>query len=272
MTMPTTQNSAQIQEPPVSKQPKKTWSILGLESIPRDSQTWNRVEAMNSSDLNEATVFEKRPYDLAELFPSTVEPTSYGGLKLVSTEDVPALTRMQRFAGPLVAYTDPRLTDYDRRYVLNIYDPPKYESVYGQTTERGQKRYAEHPLDAEGWLWLLPITNARYCNHACVPNCVIADDFYVLTIRPVKAGEELTFLYNKSGNSDGEPGHEVQLKYGDVSTKWYWDPLWSFECACGHLKCQGQIDSYRNVDEYHEQDIPQDVKEVIDSMLKSKVQ
>ncbi len=41
---------------------------------------------------------------------------------------------------------------------------------------------------------------ARYINHACRPNCEarqVQDRMYIFSIKPIKAGEELTYDYGK---------------------------------------------------------------------------
>lgn len=68
---------------------------------------------------------------------------------------------------------------------------------------------------------------AKYSNHSCDPNCVINDILELETVRNVKKGDELTFLYN-AGSEDDE-----------------WDPVWTFQCQCSSQKCQGMIDRYR---------------------------
>ncbi len=81
--------------------------------------------------------------------------------------------------------------------------------------------------------WMIIDTNARFINHSCDPNCIIDDDLNVMTLRPVKAGEELTISYDivKKGESPGN-----------------WDPRWNFNCECGSRNCRGRIDKYVSED------------------------
>lgn len=77
--------------------------------------------------------------------------------------------------------------------------------------------------------WLIPTSPARFANHSCDPNCKVNDDLEMVTIRPVAAGEELTFAYNRVYPGESPPP---------------WDPRWSFRCACGAPDCQGSIDGW----------------------------
>ena len=73
---------------------------------------------------------------------------------------------------------------------------------------------------------ILPNTDARFANHACEPNAIITKLLYLVIIKPVRAGEEITFIYN-----DGDPSER-------------WDDAWTFECKCNTPSCQGRIDRY----------------------------
>ncbi|TPX41342.1 hypothetical protein SeLEV6574_g06144 [Synchytrium endobioticum] len=99
------------------------------------------------------------------------------------------------------------LRDVDKAYVLNY-----------------------RPMECSEWKWLLPQSNARYANHSCDPNGIITNDQHAKTIKLVKKGEQITFVYNVGSDED------------------WWDPLWSFKCECGAGACQGIIDyRYRTV-------------------------
>jgi SET domain-containing protein len=83
--------------------------------------------------------------------------------------------------------------------------------------------------------WMLPHSNARHINHSCAPNCYIANNLDVLTLRKVYAGEELTVMYN-------EVTLEKYMRTGSVLPEW--DERRSFDCFCGTPKCIGRIDRY----------------------------
>ncbi len=130
-------------------------------------------------------------------------PCLYGHC-LVATGDLPVGTVVQRFEGPIIPFDTIPEEEICYILVLNCGD-----SV------------------------MIPRSDARYMNHGCDPNCVIDDDNFVRTIRPVQQGQELTFAYNVVRESEN-PG--------------IWDPRWSFQCKCGSPRCQGTVDKYVNID------------------------
>jgi len=70
-----------------------------------------------------------------------------------------------------------------------------------------------------------------YVNHSCDPNCGLefADDrIYLLSIKPVKRGEELTFDYATSQKSFP----------------------FRFHCRCGSQDCRGEIGDYSEIPDY----------------------
>lgn len=83
--------------------------------------------------------------------------------------------------------------------------------------------------------WIVPTSAARFINHSCDPNCYLAENLEVLTLRDVQKGEELTIMYN-------EITLEAYMKAGSVLPEW--DQRRSFDCACGSNKCIGRIDRY----------------------------
>ena len=80
---------------------------------------------------------------------------------------------------------------------------------------------------------------ARYINHSCDPNCTIDDQRCVVTIRPVAAGEELTFSYVLV-----DRGH-----YERSPEDFFWHERWTFDCRCGSPNCVGRVDRYLFGDE-----------------------
>jgi len=77
--------------------------------------------------------------------------------------------------------------------------------------------------------FLVPTNDCMYANHSCDPNCEITDNLEIMTVKPVKAFEELCFDYALCENGD-DPME--------------WQPEWSFTCHCGSSKCRGIIDRY----------------------------
>lgn len=80
---------------------------------------------------------------------------------------------------------------------------------------------------------MISTSNARYINHSCSPNCVIDDTLNVVSISPIKKGEELTICYNLVHPWE-KPGP--------------WDDRWSFQCGCRSSCCQQMVDRYVNID------------------------
>lgn len=136
-------------------------------------------------------------------FPSAALDNSYGKC-LVATKDLPQGVVVERFAGPIVSYED----------------VPPAEISYACLIDNDK--------------WLIPQTNARYMNHSCDPNCRIADNLEVITIRQVSKGEDLTFSYNTVTT------HEMV----NMSESLFWDSRWSFNCLCGAHNCTGRVDGY----------------------------
>jgi hypothetical protein len=93
-----------------------------------------------------------------------------------------------------------------------------------------------HVLWLDGDRWMIPRPPARWINHGCEPNCDVLDRpgdptrFDVVTRRAVRAGEELTFAYNRVGTAE------------ELLSVWH--PAWTFECQCGAPTCRGRIDGY----------------------------
>lgn len=82
------------------------------------------------------------------------------------------------------------------------------------------------------------ITNdVVFANHACDPNCRL-DDAGLVALRDITPSEQLTFNYNLFSAE----------RQSDPEEDWWWDPLWSFDCACGSQNCQGRIDGYRFIE------------------------
>lgn len=79
------------------------------------------------------------------------------------------------------------------------------------------------------------ITNdVVFANHSCAPNCRL-DDAGLLALRDIAPGEQLTFSYNIF------PPERQNTPDDD----WWWDDLWTFDCGCGSVQCQGRVDGYR---------------------------
>lgn len=130
--------------------------------------------------------------------PSRIATTAYGRC-LLADADLPAGTPVARFSGPLVSYQE-----------------VSSEEVC-------------HAILIAPDQWLVPHTPARYINHSCSPNCLVNDDLDVVTLRPVRSGEELTISYNTASAGESLPP---------------WDERWTFRCQCGSAGCQGLVNGW----------------------------
>lgn len=99
------------------------------------------------------------------------------------------------------------------------------------TKEEGNKREQQHLQNGKVWLFELndkydldgdvPENDAKYINHSCDPNCdplVKGDEVWIIAIKDIKKGEELTFDYG------------FDFEY------WYQHP-----CKCGAQNCAEYI-------------------------------
>ncbi len=68
------------------------------------------------------------------------------------------------------------------------------------------------------------ISFASFVNHSCDPNCGIKDLFKIVAMRKIPKGEEITWDYEMSEDSD-----------------------WRMECECGSDNCRKVIGAYKNL-------------------------
>jgi hypothetical protein len=126
------------------------------------------------------------------------------GLCLLATRDLDAGVVVARFEGEVVTFDD--IPDDEMPFVLNLEDDR----------------------------WIIPRNATRYINHSCDPNCTIDDQLCVVTVRPVAAGEELTFSYVLVDRAHYERSPE----------NFFWHERWTFDCRCGSPNCVGKVDRY----------------------------
>lgn len=149
-------------------------------------------------------------------FPARLAET-IRGRGLVATRDLGPGTVVARFVGPVMPLA--AVLESEMRYVLWLGD---------------------------GDRWMVPLAPARYMNHGCEPNCALrdapgdADSCEAVTLRPVAAGDELTFAYNLVDAAEW-------ASHGGDPLYRFWHESWSFDCLCGAPSCQGRIDGYRVV-------------------------
>jgi len=69
--------------------------------------------------------------------------------------------------------------------------------------------------------------DARFANHSCEPNCEAVEEagrIWIESIRPIAAGEELTYDYSyERGDGDDEAGERF------------------YRCQCGAARCRATI-------------------------------
>jgi hypothetical protein len=127
------------------------------------------------------------------------------GLCVLATRSIAAGVMVDRFQGPEMSYAE--VPEDEVRYVISF----------------------------APYRWLIPEPPSRFLNHSCEPNCRVLPAREVVTCRPVVQGEELTIAYDYADAEDvrRHPDH------------YFWDPRWTFTCACRSPRCRGVIDRYR---------------------------
>lgn len=139
----------------------------------------------------------------ATQYPCTVLQNACGKC-VIATQDIATDTTVERFDGPTVKYED----------------VPPEEICYVGCSSDGS--------------CTIPVTNARYINHSCDPNCAIVANGDVRALRPIKKGEEITFDYVTISREEFEQNPQ----------SFFWDPRWSFDCLCNAPHCYKRIDRY----------------------------
>lgn len=107
--------------------------------------------------------------------------------------------------------------------VVLIFEGRAYEAGHNSDLPRKIKN---HVIQFGKHRWLYPKDEARFINHSCEPNCGIKGLFKIVAMRNIKKGEELTYDYDTTENSD-----------------------WTLECKCGSPSCRKIIRGYRYLPE-----------------------
>lgn len=122
------------------------------------------------------------------------------GLSVVAIRDIPSGTHIASFNG-------------------NVYAASKASAL--------PSAIVNHAIQFSNHLWRDSRGLAKYLNHSCSPNCFISGVFDIYTLRDIEKGEELTWDYSTSEDSDWVvPGGK---------------------CLCLTANCRGGIPPYRSL-------------------------
>lgn len=88
------------------------------------------------------------------------------------------------------------------------------------------KDVADHAIEFGENEWIDTPEEGRFLNHSCDPNCGVRGKFQIVAMRDIEKGEELTFDYEMTEDSD-----------------------WSMQCKCGSKICRKIIGAYKNMPE-----------------------
>jgi hypothetical protein len=135
------------------------------------------------------------------------------GRCLSSTRDLPAGTIVEKFTGTPV-------------------DSHQYKAGMDKPLENRHVKWIGRDSSGKD-AWIFVRSNAAYINHSCDPNCVVNSRAEVVTVRPIKKGEELTVSYNSRSKNNFPPDMK-------------WEPEWNFTCYCEEHNCLKYIDKFIN--------------------------
>lgn len=83
---------------------------------------------------------------------------------------------------------------------------------------------ADHAIQFAEHKWKDSKGIARYINHSCEPNCGIKDSFKIVALKNIEPGEEITWDYEMTEDSN-----------------------WRMDCHCGAKTCRKSIGAFRNM-------------------------
>lgn len=132
-----------------------------------------------------------------------VKETGSMGLGVFATQDIRKGEPVAEFRGPLV----------------------ETESLEGIPPE-----VQDHLYNVGVGRYIMVREPAVRTNHSCEPSAGIKDDVFLVAMRDIKKGEEVTFDYSTIIADD-----------------------WTLKCACGTKSCRGLVGPYR--------DLPAELKE-----------
>ncbi len=108
-----------------------------------------------------------------------------------------------------------------RGEVIAVFDGPVLDEDFDNWTPD----LLSHAIQFEKEKWRDSVGLARSINHSCDPNCGIKNLFEIVAMRPIKAGEQVTWDY-------------------EMTEKSTW---WRMKCKCGSPLCRGRIGNFKNL-------------------------
>lgn len=96
--------------------------------------------------------------------------------------------------------------------------------------KKASELFDDHAIQFADHKWINTPGIGRFINHSCSPNCGVRGNFEFVAMRRIKKGEELTYDYEMTEDSD-----------------------WRMECCCGSAACRKIIGAYSSM--------PQQVRE-----------
>src|SRR5882757_3289915 len=113
--------------------------------------------------------------------------------------------------------------DIEKDEVIALWNGPVYEVENNSDLPNDRPlMVADHAIQFERHKWRDSEGLARYINHSCEPNCGIRGLFNIVAMREIRKGEEITWDYEMTENSD-----------------------WKMNCKCGSVHCRKIIRAYR---------------------------
>jgi SET domain-containing protein len=88
------------------------------------------------------------------------------------------------------------------------------------------KKIRNHAIQFDEHKWIDTEDIGRYINHSCEPNCGLKGKFKIVSIRNIKKGEQLTYDYEMTEDSN-----------------------WKMKCKCKTKSCRKIIGTYKNLPE-----------------------
>ncbi len=116
--------------------------------------------------------------------------------------------------------------DIKKGEVIAEFDGRIYQAETALDLPRDSGNPRDHSIQFEEHRFRDSNGVARYINHSCDPNCGIKNLFEIVAMRDIKKGEEITWDYEMSEDSN-----------------------WRMKCKCGSESCRKIIGAYKNMPE-----------------------